>query len=149
MRVVFDTNVLIDAFADDFSAQARLIEAVREGRMEAVYTSAVAREYRRILHRLIADPLDRERVDVFMKAARVVKPERVDVQIDDPEDYKIAQAAVGGEADVIVTNDRHLLDVGRIGDIRVMTPQECWVAYQEEAGDDEWSEWRRGLGIGL
>jgi len=35
------------------------------------------------------------------------------VVIDDPEDYKFIRAAVGGEADAIVSNDRHLLDIGK------------------------------------
>ena len=55
MRIVLDTNVLIDGFQDDFCAEAKLIDAVRSGELMAVATPKVMKEYRLILGRLIAD----------------------------------------------------------------------------------------------
>lgn len=147
MRVVFDTNVLIDGFADDFSASAQLIDAVRNQGLEAVVTPAVKREYQRILERLINDPAYQDRIYNFLYAAQEVKAYPVDVNIDDPEDYKILEAAAGGNADLVVSSDRHLLDIGNLGKIRIVTPQEAWQIYREEKGNDEWGGWLKGLGI--
>lgn len=149
MRVVFDTNVVIDAFNDDFNAAARLLDAAHNHKLIALITPAVEREYHTILHRLINDPAYKERIEDFLAAARPVKPEPVEVTIDDPEDYKILQAAVGGQADYLITTDRHLLTLGEIGEIRIVTPTEAWQIYQEEyEGESEWGDFARGIGIG-
>jgi uncharacterized protein len=149
LRIVFDTNVLIDGFHDDFSAQARLIDAVRDGEIEALVTPAIMQEYRRILRRLIEDSQYADRIEDFLSMAREVSAQNVHVEIDDEEDEKFFEAAVGGGADLVVTNDRHLLDVGEIEHIRVVTPQEAWAITEEETGgSNEWQAFVEGLGIG-
>ncbi len=149
MRLVFDTNVLVDGFRDDYSAQARLIEAVRNGALEALTTPQITKEYQLILARLIEDEEYKHRIADFLDCTQKVTPSRVALTIDDPEDYKFLQAAVGGQADGLVTNDRHLLDVGEIEGIAIMTPQEAWVKFEEASGtSSEWQSFVKGLGIG-
>src|SRR3989344_2257353 len=101
MRVVFDTNVLIDGFTDDFNVQSKLIDAVIDGQITAVYTIPIEREYLRILQRLITNPAYRSRVHQFLAAAELVEPEAVQLQLDDVEDCKFIEAALGGAADRI------------------------------------------------
>jgi putative PIN family toxin of toxin-antitoxin system len=149
VRVVLDTNVLIDGFSDDFSAPARLIDAVREGTITAVVIPTIEKEYRLILARLIDDPTYRERIMEFLDAAERVTPQRVDVTIDDSEDYKFLQAAVGGGADLLVTHDQHLLTLGNIEETDIVTPQEAWARFEDrEGGSSGWQEFVGGLGIG-
>ncbi|MEX1112583.1 MAG: putative toxin-antitoxin system toxin component, PIN family [Candidatus Andersenbacteria bacterium] len=149
MKYVLDTNVLIDGFQDDFNAQARLVEAVRDGELIALVTSDILREYRNILRRLINDEGYKDRIEDFLFMARACEPVRVDETIDDPDDYKFLQAAVGGDADAIVTNDRHLLDVGKLEGIDVITPQEAWSRFEDETGgSSEWMDFVKGIGIG-
>lgn len=146
---MIDTNVLIDGFRDDFSAQYKLIQTVRDGELQALVTKQILGEYRKILRRLIKDPEYKDRIDDFLFMATEVDSASVDVQIDDRDDLKFVQAAIGGGADAIVSNDRHLLDVGNIEGIDVITPQEAWVRYEEEAGgSSEWEDFARGIGIG-
>ncbi len=40
----------------------------------------------------------------------------------DPDDDRVLEAAVAGEADFIVSGDRHLLDLGRYEGIEIVTP---------------------------
>lgn len=149
MRIVLDTNVLIDGFSDDFSAQAKLIDAVRDGEITALGTPGTQREHRKILNRLISDPAYRSRIEDFLENLENVEPARVDVVLDDEEDRKFVDAAVGGEADMLVTSDRHLLDVGEIEGVRIVTPQECWSMFEDEqGGSGQWGEFVRGMGIG-
>lgn len=148
MRVVLDTNVLIDGFSDEHSVQARLLAAVAAGDLAAVVTPALEREYRAILRQLINDPHYHERIANFLAAAKQVHPAQVDVQIDDVEDRKFIAAAVGGQATHVVSNDRHLLDVGEVDTVRIVTPQEAWAIWQEEAdGTGEWQGWLKGFGL--
>lgn len=147
MRVVFDTNVLIDGFQDDFSYPARLLDAVRAGQLEAVTTPPVEREYRRILQRLIDDPAYRDRIAEFLTDAHHVAPAPVTATLDDPEDQKFLEAAAGATADAIITSDRHLLDVGEVGETRIVTPAEAWRQINEAGGSSEWQQWVEGIGL--
>ena len=146
--MVLDTNILIDGFSDDFSHQARLIDAAANGEVIALVTAPIVREYKKILHRLIDNPTYKERISDFLIQAEEVDEEEVDIEIDDPDDYKFLQAAVGGEADLIVSNDRHLLDVGEVEAIRIVTPQEAWSRVEEAVGSNEWDSYVKGWGIG-
>lgn len=149
MRLVFDTNVLIDGFQDDFSSQARLIDAVRDGELEAMLTAALEKEYRFILRKLIENRRYRDRINEFLDSAQKVEPKPVAVVIDDHEDIKFLEAAVGGQADLLVTADRHLLDVGNIGQTEIVTPSEAWHRFEDESGSSgQWMDFVKGLGIG-
>jgi putative PIN family toxin of toxin-antitoxin system len=148
MRVVFDTNVLIDGFSDAYSMQARLLAAVREGKLTALITPAVTREYHKIMRRLVDDTEYKDQVTEFLATAEEVTAARVDVQIDDLDDRKFIAAAVGGKATHVVTRDRHLLDVGEVDDVRIITPQEAWALWQDETDSaGQWRGWLEGLGI--
>lgn len=150
MRFVLDTNVLIDGIQDDFSAQARLLEAVRDGEVEAVATPAIVREYNLLVSRRIHDPAYKKSIQAFITAIKRVKTGEIeDVVIDDEEDKKFLAAAKGGKADAIVTSDRHLLDIGELGTISIITPAEAWRQVDEEAGGNSaWQNFVKGLGIG-
>lgn len=149
MRVVLDTNVLIDGGNDDFSVAAKLINAVINGEITAVTTSAIEKEYRLKVEQLVTDEAYKERLIDFYAAVEQTIPAMVDVQIDDVEDRKFLKAAVGGKADLVITADRHLLQLGEIGSTRIVTAPEAWVILEETSGSSsEWQNWLSGLGIG-
>lgn len=148
MRVVLDTNVLIDGFSDDFCAESKLIDAVMEGEVTAVASHKMVKEYRLIMGRLIEDRSYRTKLENFFAMLEDTDPETVDVVIDDEEDIKFLEAAIGGEADVVVTSDKHLLDVGDVDGVKILTPDEAWYRIQdEEGGSQEWEGFVAGWGI--
>lgn len=149
MRIILDTNVLIDGMSDEMSVQTKLINAVREGRLEACSTPRVTKEYQKIVQQLITNKEYKDRMKDFITKIVHVKPREVHIHIDDEEDRKFLEAGVGGKADLLVTNDRHLLDIGEIGAMKVVDPQEAWTRYEESSkGSDAWSRWLQGIGIG-
>lgn len=149
MRVVLDTNVLIDGFNDDYNAASKLIDGAIDEEITALCTSPIVREYRRILYRLITDVHLRERAIEFIDSTVIVKPASVEVVLDDEEDRKFLEAAVGGSADLLITNDHHLLDIGEIEGVRIVRPTEALAAVEAAAGGSgEWQQWVKGLGLG-
>lgn len=148
MRIVADTNVLIDGFQDDYCAEAKLVDAVRSGELTAVASTKMVKEYRLILSRLIADRQYRSRIEDFLSMLEEVEPESVDISLDDDEDIKFVEAAVGGEADMLVTSDRHLLDAGEADGVRFVTPEEAWRRVEDDLGGaQEWQGIVQGWGI--
>ena len=148
MRIVVDTNVLIDGFQDDYCAESRIIDAVRSGEVMAVASAKMIKEYRLILSRLISDRQYRSRIEDFLSMLEETEPEYVDVTIDDEEDMKFLEAAVGGEADIVITSDRHLLDAGEADGVKIITPEEAVRRMEDElGGQQEWQGIVQGWGI--
>ena len=113
MRVVVDTNVLVSALITERGTARRLVDALVAGRFEPILTPAMAIELLSVVWR----PKFRTRVvnqyrltaivsvvDEFAVATDAIVPSR------DSGDRIVIEAAVAGEADMIVTGDRDLLD---------------------------------------
>lgn len=150
MRVIFDTNVLIDGSADDHSSSAKLLSAAARGQLEMLVTLAISREYTKLLWRRISDPTYLTYVEELIHNATVCLPEPADSEliIDDPDDLKFIEAGLGGQAQLLITRDRHLLDIGEVAQLCIVTPDEGWQRLQEtDASKNEWDYWKKGLGI--
>lgn len=122
-RVVLDTNVFVAAYWAPNSASARIVQACIDGVLQAIYTPDTRRETIRILNQIRLPEAFLTRLKPFWDTAMLVEPVRVDdVRIDDPDDRKFLEAAAGGEADFLVTNDDHLLSVKYLGRTEILTP---------------------------
>ncbi len=151
MRMVVDTNVVIDAMADHFSPQAKLLQAIEAGDVVAIVTVPLKREYELIWRRLMQSGAEQSRLGEWLTRVEMHKSVPVPgVVIDDEEDRKCIEAAVGGKADIIVSSDRHLLDIGEVGGIQIVTPAEAWRRVGEETqGGEEWRQWLSGWGLSV
>ncbi len=98
-RVVLDTNVLINADRGEYSYPKRILELILRGKIEAVITTAVRQENLLLVNRLVKDEILKNDILDFITVAELVKPARIEVRIDDPEDVKLVAAAAGGQAE--------------------------------------------------
>lgn len=63
-------------------------------------------------------------MELITLASIVVEPtETVDV-VRDPDDNRLIEAALAGDADVVVTGDQDLLILQAVGKVRIMTPRD-------------------------
>ena len=121
-RVVLDTNVLVAAAYNPRSASRHLVEACLGGRLTAVLSSALRREYEFILARAARGRPYLERIHQLLDGAEVVEPAQTPrVVPDDPGDDKLVAAALGAGA-VLVTNDAHLLALAGHEGLEVVRP---------------------------
>ena len=120
MRIVLDTNVLVAAAYNSRSSSRRIVRACLEGRLTAVASEAVRREYQLILARAVRVPGYEEQLAALIDGLQIVRPGQTPrVVADDPDDDKIVAAAVAGGAQWIVTSDRHLLALDPYRGIRI------------------------------
>ena len=124
-RLVIDTNLIIAARWNRRSTSRRILEAVAEGRATLIWSEAVRREALFVLGQ-VHPPADfRGFVEsLFRQEHRVDDPPAVS-QSEDPDDDKFLAAAIGGAVDVVISNDRHLLDVKWIEGIPILRPREA------------------------
>jgi putative PIN family toxin of toxin-antitoxin system len=124
IRAVLDTNVVISALVFEGPANA-LVPAWQQPRFVWLVSKPLVAEYIRVLHypkfRLSRDEIrhlvERELLP-FVTPITVRRVPRVITA--DPADNHVLACASAGKADLIVSGDRHLLDLARYCGIPVL-----------------------------
>jgi putative PIN family toxin of toxin-antitoxin system len=134
IKVVFDTNVWISialkkTLNDQFSRTKQEL---------TVYTSKdILLEISKVLlYPKIADILKNNHINgkqilrAIATDSKTVKP-KVNLHIisEDPDDNKILECALEAKADIIVTGDNHLLELGRFKKTKILTPKEFFDSF--------------------
>jgi len=130
MRVVLDANVFVSALISAKGAPARIIECWQAEKFELVVSTAIVQELDRVPHypklqqryHLPEELLQRFLRLLMRQAIEVVPPQQLIVIERDPTDNRYLECALQGDASVIVTGDRHLLDLGEYRGIQILTP---------------------------
>ncbi|WP_447978461.1 putative toxin-antitoxin system toxin component, PIN family [Candidatus Nitrospira bockiana] len=111
MRVVFDTNIYISAFAiPGGNADEAYAEPIR-GRFELFTSVAILTETARVLQTKFDWTEDkvRQAIHDISETARVLRPRPSLHLLKDEPDNRILECALAAHAQWIVTGDRHLL----------------------------------------
>ncbi len=127
MRVYLDTNVLVSAFATRGLCADVLHLVLTEHQLVA--GEGVLAEVRRILHQKIRlSPAVVREADTFLRQQALVVDVAppLTIAIRDPDDRIILSEAVAGQAEVLVTGDRDLLDIAAEAPLPIMTPRSFW-----------------------
>ena len=120
--VVLDTNVFVAAAFRPESDCARVIDAVRQGRLRLIWHESTRRETERLLRRI--PPVSWEAVaDLFQERHRFtddLHPGAYD-SVPDPDDGKLAALAAATGA-ILVSLDEHLIGAQGGGALVTLTP---------------------------
>ena len=130
MRLVLDANVLVSALISRKGAPARLLEYWQEERFDVVISPAILREVQRVLHYPKLQQryhLSEEGIQRFLRLLRrqaigVEPSEELTVIQHDPTDNRYLECAIAGEADIIVSGDHHLVELGEYQGVQILTP---------------------------
>jgi uncharacterized protein len=124
LRVVLDTNIYIAAFNHPAGRNATLWAAARAGRYRLLTSAAIIQEVARVLRIGFAwqEENVRKAIRVIAQVAEVV-PTRIALNVvtADPADDRILECAIDGNADLIVSNDHHLLDLKAYEQIAIIS----------------------------
>jgi putative PIN family toxin of toxin-antitoxin system len=127
VRIFFDTNVLVSAFATRGLCADLFSHVLLEH--ELMVGEGVLVELRRALRDRIKLPraLIDEIEDLLRDAVLVPKPKaHLKLGISDPDDEWIVASAVAGRADVLVTGDSALLEAASRLPLTVVNPRGLW-----------------------
>ncbi len=140
MKIVLDTNVLINGFKDEYFYEKKIIDAVIAGEIEAFANKQTLRENKLISSQLIDnDEYKNQLNDLFAQINWVENHRNIRI-VSDPEDNKILESAVEAEADFLITSDNALLGIGKYQSVKITTPAQFWANYKDE-GMDLWKQW--------
>jgi len=127
VRVFLDTNVLVSAFATRGLCADLLRHILTEH--DLVVGEVVLTELHRVLRERMKVPVATiDSIEEMLREYKVVaKPERPSALPQrDPDDRRILASAIASHADVLVSGDADLLELGSAAGIRIMTPRTFW-----------------------
>ena len=133
MRLVADTNVVVSGLLW-LGNPGRLLEAASLGRITLYTSVALLAELSSTLSRpKLARPIMRSGLTLddvlgrYLNVAVVVEPSSVPrVVPDDPDDDQVLGCALAAQAELIVSGDKHLLDLGgHYQNIPIVTPAQA------------------------
>jgi putative PIN family toxin of toxin-antitoxin system len=124
--VIFDASSVVGAALKEDSTPMRALQAARE-RDTMALSSAVYDEIREVLGRSkFADalPLDRQQkiLELLSAAAIWAEPDTSVIDCPDPSDNKCLELAVASGASIIVSSDRHLLNMHPWRGVMILRP---------------------------
>jgi putative PIN family toxin of toxin-antitoxin system len=129
MRVVFDTNVLISALITNGKPKELFQQAIK-GHLQLVTSKSILQEFSLISkdHR-IRKYASEDDVIAFLriidKVAKITKiKSQFKVVREDSDDDMVVRTAFDGEADYIVSGDKHLLSLSTYRGIRIVNVDE-------------------------
>ena len=132
MRVVADTNVTLSGLLW-LGNPGLVLEAAAEGRSALCTSPALVQDLSETLQspklaaRIQASGLTLdELLQRYLDVVVLTEPKSVQrVVPDDPEDDQVIAAAIAAQADLIVSGDKHLLDLESHLGIRIVPPAEA------------------------
>ena len=130
IRAVLDANVVVSGILSQKGVPGTILRAWREERFELVTTEAILEEITRVLrYPKIAKRHEwsEKHIAAFVEDLRhlaILTPAelRLAVVREDPSDDRYLECALEGEAEYIVTGDRHLLELGQLRGSEIVKP---------------------------
>lgn len=133
IKIVLDTNVFLSGVLSPGRAPANILDLVLSGKFKLVFSPQVIQEIQRvtrypgIVKLMKKRQLTREELeDAILKILRIstITSGAVKVQgvCSDPEDDMFLSCALEGEADYIISGDKHLLNLKTYQGIKIMAP---------------------------
>jgi len=127
MRLVVDTNVLISGIHWG-GIPAEIIRAWAGSRIQVVCTAGIIEEYGAVVRRmnpgLAASEID-HLLSFLIGRSEIVQPNHwFKVVLDDPGDNKFIDCAFHAQANLIISGDKHLLQLVKFGPIRILSPSQ-------------------------
>lgn len=126
MKVVFDTNIFIAALVFPGGSGEQAVLRVTEGLDSLVVSHALVGELLEALARKFGREREElARVAVFVaEIGDLITPSTRISILTDEADNRVLECAVAGGADLIVTGDKRMLELGQYGEIRIISLSE-------------------------
>ena len=133
IKIVLDTNVFISGILSPNRAPAQILDLVLSGECKLVISPQIIQEIHRVTQypgiiRLMKKRQIKleELADTILKIFNLsrITPGAVKVQgvCSDPQDDMFLACALEGQADIIISGDKHLLDLKSYQGIIIVTP---------------------------
>ena len=133
MKVILDTNVLASGIFFESGIPGKIVIAFIEDKFELVISPEILDEYIEIVTRLQTNfpnvNIDKFLDKIFRLPAMCIAEKLSKPVSQDPDDDKFIACAIASKTKIIVSGDKHLLDVSGYRGIEVLTPRQFFEKY--------------------
>ncbi|MEK6812589.1 MAG: putative toxin-antitoxin system toxin component, PIN family [Nanoarchaeota archaeon] len=127
-RVVLDTNIFVSGIFWEGNYCSQIIDAWKVGKITLVTSLEIIQELVETLKDfkiVMPDAMIEKWRNILIENSVVVIPtESLAIVKDDPDDNKFFEAAYAGKAGYIVSQDRHILKIGKYKNVKTIHPKE-------------------------
>lgn len=127
MKIVLDTNVFISGIFFG-GPPSQILQSWRQSKTRIVLTEQILTEYQRIGEELSAKYPSvniKQIIELFTVFGEFVEARGISETIcDDPDDNKFIECAIASQIKLIVSGDKHLLNISGYKNIEVLKPRE-------------------------
>ena|SRR5437899_1315446 len=131
IRAVLDANVLVSSILSRSGNPGKILQAWREDQFDLVTSRSIIDEvarvfqYPRIAKRHGRTPSEIQGFLEELRGSAILVSGRITLSVleADPSDDRYLECAVEGEAEFIVSGDRHLLDLEEYQGIEILSPR--------------------------
>lgn len=126
MKIVLDTNVIVSGIFWT-GVPFKILNYWIQDRFQLLITEDILKEYESTLLRISKEKNEQlvsSWLILIAENSHIIRIKRKYKLSKDPDDDKFIECAVAGNASFIVSGDAHLLDIGMIMDIPIITPSE-------------------------
>lgn len=131
IRAVVGTNILVRAVIKPFGTVGPVLRHLRDGDYTILYSEPILTELVDVLNRprirdkygLALEDIETVVGLILLRGESIVPKRRITI-CRDPKDNMLLEAAADGNADMIVSGDDDLLDLGAFEEIPVTTASE-------------------------
>jgi len=124
LRVVFDSNVYISALLFD-GPPREILEFAMERQVILIASDTIINETAGKFRDKFSWP--EHRIEQFVRAtsrlAELHRPKQTISLVSDEADNRVLECAIAGEADLIISGDKHLLKLGSYKNIPIQKPK--------------------------
>ena len=137
MRVFLDTNVLVSAVA----TRGLCADVLREILVyhQLVISSPLIAELKNILRTKIGAPQEIIFDFIELLTQDSIQPEKTpltNIDIRDKDDIVIISTALNGNAEIFVTGDKELLELGIVHTMKIVSLRMFWEALKTQPSDE-------------
>ena len=127
MKIVLDTNVFISGIFFK-GPPSVILQAWRDSKIQIILSQNILEEYQRVAEKLSSEfpGVDIDRIiELLTIYGQVLETKDILVSVcEDPDDNKFLECAIAGNCRLIVSGDKHLLNVTGYQDISVLKPRD-------------------------
>lgn len=124
-KAVVDTNIFISVFVFPSGVIREIISLAITNKVELIVSVEILEEFSCVLREKFGwtENMVIEKMHVIKSLVKICDPDiKIDAVHADKTDNKIIECAVFAGADVIISGDKHLLDMKKYHNIRILKP---------------------------
>ena len=134
IRAVLDTNIIVSALFWS-GAPYKIVQAGIKDEFRIITSLEILGEAYATLEEKFKVP--RKQINSLVKVvtlnSEIVYPKlQIAVVKKDPSDNKIIECALEGNADYIISGDKHLLEIKKYKEVEIISPSEFWSTLKGE-----------------